>query len=646
VTDARREWIALGLLVLAVLWQTLPLVAGDFAYWTILGTDSYRSHDWLEVAKFDHFARRSLLEEHVVPWWNPLLAGGLPQAAHPSDGSLSPLIIPSLLFGEAFGMKINIVLVALLGTLGVWFLGRRTLDLGIPAAFVAGLAYAWSGWLPARVAVGFYESCLMTAWPAILALWLAPGETTARRKRWCFAALVLWACALQLQLAVPVFVLLMAILWGSQAVVSRWTGPVGERRVPWTLLIGGLLILALAGTLGGIKYLPMLDQLAGSNFRTVKVYPIHPDAWYLDWHHFWYGLFHRVPNVPIVDRDGNPRIQEYMTLLPGTATVLLSVLGTFFVLRGEARGARAWLVVGGVFFWLSFGPHAPVDGFAALRKLPLFGSMRGPLRYLNYPVLLTICLLAGVGFEALHRWTRSLPRARFATGAALAAVVALNLPSALSARTLYSSSFRYAIADLPTPAVIQSERLRGISTGGTDHHQRNLRKYVNVRRGVPTVYLPEDVPIKVSAAAVGWIDAAGKLKPELDYYGEVWAADPRAPGRPQPEAEGSARLVAYRSSEVEIAHDLRAPRVVVVNQNARPGWSCGDRPLSPGTAQTLGLLAFEAPAGSGRTICRWRPRTLRSAVAVSGLGAVGLLVLWPWGVRGRRGDVRGKLRGP
>ena len=57
----------------------------------------------------------SLLEDHTPPWWNPLLAGGMPQFAHPSDGSMSPLILPSVLFGEALGMKLNIVLVALLG---------------------------------------------------------------------------------------------------------------------------------------------------------------------------------------------------------------------------------------------------------------------------------------------------------------------------------------------------------------------------------------------------------------------------------------------------------------------------------------------------------------------------------------------------
>lgn len=620
----------MALLVLAVLWQTLPLVWGEDAWYSIVGTDSYRSHDWLEVAKFDFFARQSLLEYGSFPWWNPLLAGGLPQAAHPSDGSLSPLIVPSLIYGETMGMKINIVIVALLGTLGVWGLGRRVLGLGVAASFVAGLAYAWSGWLPARVAVGFYESCLMASWPAILALWLAPGDRLERRRRWCLAALLLWAVAIQLQLAVPVFVVLMAVLWASHAGV-QWTS---ERTIPWALLAGGGLVLTLAATLGAVKFVPMLDALATSDFRAVKEYPTHPDAWYQSWQQVWYGLFHRVPNVPITDHDGNPRIQEYMTLLPGVGTVLLAVIGALAAARGRSRAAIPWLVVGAVFLWLSFGMHAAVDGFEALRQLPLFGSMRGPLRYLNYPVLLAICLVAGVGFETIRSELDMRGGAR-AVALGVLALGLLNLPSALDARSLYGSSFRWGLPEPTTPEEIRSERLRGISTGGQD--QRNLRKYVNVRRGTPTVYKPEDVPIKVSAAAAGYIDENGALVPELDYYGEAWAADPDLPGRPLAPARGTASLVAYRSSEVEIAHDLSVATVVVVNQNASPGWDC-DRPLYTSAAETLGLLAFQAPAGSATTVCTWRPPMQRAGLALTALGWIGLAGLWPWGRRARRTD--------
>ena len=195
----RANWWAALLLAVAVGWHLAPLYTPPFASEAIVGSDTYRSHDWLEVAKLDFYARKSLLQWHSLPLWNPLLAGGQPQFSHPSDGSMGPLILASVLFGEVLGMKINVGLAALLGAWGVLFLLRSGLGLGISAAFVGALGYAWSGWLPARVAVGFYESSLVVAWPAVLALWLMPGPLAARRRRWTLAAVVVWALSVQLQ---------------------------------------------------------------------------------------------------------------------------------------------------------------------------------------------------------------------------------------------------------------------------------------------------------------------------------------------------------------------------------------------------------------------------------------------------------------
>ena len=289
-----------------VLWHMAPMLSQPHFENAILGTDTYRTHDWLEVAKLDHYARKSLLEWKRLPLWNPLLAGGMPQMAHPSDGSTSPLILSSLALGEVRGMKVNVALVALLGALGLFYLLRSALSLSAPAAFVGAACYAWAGWLPSRVAVGFYESCLMVAWPAVLALWLAPGTLRARRRRWVAGAVLLWTLAIQLQLAVPVLVLLMVLLAGGISVQRRLSGEALDR----PLLAGGALILGLGGALGAIKFLPMMDLLGAGEFRKMDFYPSHPDAWYRNWDQLWYGLFHRVPGLPLLDADGGPRIQE------------------------------------------------------------------------------------------------------------------------------------------------------------------------------------------------------------------------------------------------------------------------------------------------------------------------------------------------
>ncbi len=623
---AERPWrataLALSGLLLLGLWHLAPLLTPPYATEAIVGSDSYRSHDWLEVAKLDHYARVALLEQGRLPLWNPLMAGGQPQFAHPSDGTASPLILSSLAFGEVLGMKLNVVLVALLGALGVFLLLRRVVGTSLPAAFLAGTLAAWAGWLPSRVGVGFYESCLMAAWPMILALWLMPGTRRTRRRCWAGAALLLYTLAVQLQLAVPVLVLLMLVIFAARALQDRRAGRPWDRETA----AGGLAILAIAGLLGAIKFLPMLDLLAQGDFRSNTVYPTHPDAWYRNFEQVWFGLFHRVPEIPIADVDGNPRVQEYMTLLPGFGGLVLVAVTLPGLRRGHA--AMPWLAVAVLFGWLSFGPHGLVDGFRPLFELPLFSSMRGPLRYFNYPLLLSLLVLAGVGLDAVsQRWGE-----RAAWGAAAAALL-LSLPGALDARTLYETAFLYGVPELDEVGALRSEGLGHRSVGRA--HALNLRKYGNIRRGVPTVYVPEDLPIDVGAVPATWLQPDGSVEGEPAYRGEAWvstdallATDAVGPG--------VARLRSLKAQEVVVEHTLPAPGIVLVNQNSWLGWACEGRTVSAAAAEHARLLGFEAPAGTGTTTCRWTPPGFRAGAALSGLGLFGLLALWPWRRAGRR----------
>ena len=168
------------------------------------------------------------------------------------------------------------------------------------------------------------------------------------------AAVLTFALALQLQLAVPILVLLMtliALFRAGQQVASR--EPIDPR---WSA--SGLAILAIAGLLGGLKFIPMLEILSSAKFRKLAEYPLHPDAWYVGFQQLWYGLWHHVPALPLLDRDGNPRVQEYITLMPGLSALLLAGVASAAVLFVIARGDCS-----------SFRPHAArCPSFAAHLK--------------------------------------------------------------------------------------------------------------------------------------------------------------------------------------------------------------------------------------------------------------------------------------
>ena len=312
-----------------------------------------------------------------------------------------------------------------------------------------------------------------------------------------------------------------------------------------------------------------------------------------------------------------------MTLQPGLAALLLAGLGGAIVLRRGGRGAP-FLAAGGIFLWLSFGPHAPIDGFRLLHPLPLFESMRGPLRYLNFPVLVSLILLAGLGFDALFAGRRFQTQA-WGLGAALV----LGLPTAIDTQSLYETAFLYRPPQVEATESPQSEGLRSRSLGGADHI--NLRKYVNTQRGTPTIYVPEDVPVEVAARPVGWLTIDGGLAPEPQYRGEAWVVEPdgnpQAAGKPP----GTAELVAYRAQEIEVAVHLEREGLVLLNQNAWPGWECDDLPASQVAARSQGLVGFVAPSGPKRTVlCRWTAPWWRQGLIGSLSGLLVLGLLWPW----------------
>lgn len=604
----------LGALLTALLFW--PLVEPPFGTDALVGTDSYRTHDWLEVAKFDHFARRAMLSWGRLPFWNPLVAGGLAQFAHPSDGSVGPLFLPSLLFGETLGLKVVVVVVAVLGAVGTWLFARVHLRASALGATVAALTYGGAGWLPSRVAIGFYESCLMAAWPLVLVLWLWPGPRPGPAL--ATAALLLGALALQLQLAVPVLVLWMVLFAGASAVLRPPVGP-GAR----SLLVRAMALLVPAALLGGHKYLPMLELLDAGGFREPAAYPTHHDAWYLDLRHLWYGLFHLVPAVPLVDRDGNPRVEEYVSIAPGLGSLLLA---GWALLRLRRRDPL-WPVVGcaAVFCWLSLGPHAPWDGFRLLHPLPLFASMRGPLRYFTWPILFALSLLAGLGLDRLVG-----PRAGCAAGLVRGGVVALTLilngPTLSQGRELLRTSFLYAMPRADLDGEPQSEGLFGFSLGGAQ--SLNLRKYLNTVRGVPTVYTAEDLPLPAGPTPEFWLYADGRRVADPGYLGEAWPVD--ADGTPLVDQEGHefARVVELRANEVIVETNLAKGGFVAVNQNHRPGWTCGGDVVIALARDRGPIFGFRAPAGLGQiTSCRYQPPWFVAGLVLTAAGFVLVLLL-------------------
>jgi hypothetical protein len=158
-TKSRRWWPAalLSLYAFCFFWQYFlldqTLYAGDTAF---------------VLLPFHHFAT-SYLNQGLLPLWNPHLFGGTPGVAEAQYQVFYP---PNVLFfvtGVARGTGWMLpVHLAFMG-LGTYLFARRSLLLCRSAAFLAALAFAFSGCIQSRLAVSVFTEA--AAWLPWMLLW-------------------------------------------------------------------------------------------------------------------------------------------------------------------------------------------------------------------------------------------------------------------------------------------------------------------------------------------------------------------------------------------------------------------------------------------------------------------------------------------
>lgn len=169
----RRDWILAAAVVAFAAWAFVHPMG-------IASDDAYRDNDWFTDRAFDAAARSALLDHHQLPLRSHQLGGGYPTIGHPFDGSWAPTLIPTLLLGDVLGVKVVLALLLLIGSWGMWGLARAWLGVGPPAAALAALAFAYSGWLPSMWLVGFYPQVFYLLTPAILRLFWVESESRPR----------------------------------------------------------------------------------------------------------------------------------------------------------------------------------------------------------------------------------------------------------------------------------------------------------------------------------------------------------------------------------------------------------------------------------------------------------------------------------
>jgi hypothetical protein len=524
---------------------------------------------WLEIA------RRTILQFHDWPLWNPYTCGGQAYLAHPQNIVASPQFLLVLAVGTALGAKLILVSLHVLALDGSHRLAR-SLGLSEAAAWCAAIVYAGCGWITLQNAAGHLPSAGAAVMP-YLVLWFtraldAEDNQAVVRAVVGMGLVAAWILALG-GTATPSIAVVLVVVLALWAVVAR--------RSPRALIVlGAAAIVCLL--VGAVRMLPVLEGMMEHPRGMPESDSASPlyllsNAW-------------RAPTVNL--REGTQyRFYEYAWRVPLLA-LPLALVGC---VRKRAWPYVALALVGVAIAIGDWWPHGP---WWLLRHVPVFSDLRVPSRYLLV-VAFAVAMLAAMGVDELEALV-----ARRSRAAAHAVIVVLVALMAADAGQYVRQQYRALFTTMPIgrerwPSVVQVKGRAG-----------DMLSYVLNGQGVLHC----------------WEDGPSPRAFELD---EGNVAQARIDG----DAAGTVAIESWQPSTMKLRVHLATPARVLVNQNWAPHWRASVGRVVPfppvtGRLGTVGRIAIELPAGEHEVTLAYRPSSFYIGAAITALTTMVLIGLW------------------
>ncbi|MGA9723653.1 MAG: hypothetical protein WBQ86_14435 [Candidatus Binatus sp.] len=579
ITRREAAWLVVGSLAFALVFS-YPIL-GDLVYlgpgvskWISAGPVFGHlarlpvNGDWDEETALRWVAYQTTFHFRQFPFWNPYKCGGMPMLGNPEAIVATPFLLLDMATGPTAGVYLQIVLHMALGFAGCYVLAR-VMGLGALAGLVLASVFLSCSWLYLQLSLGNLQLSLPIAyWPWILALFFVGID----RRR--FAPLAVGGVTLALTATEGNYTFIYAVI--LVAVLSPVIAL--TRRSIWPV-IAGIVLVVFGAAVGAIKLLPVAEFLAlyprvgwaGPDADTLSMIPTFLFSRNQD-------LYREIPGLFVFACYG-----AYVS----PAFALLAVLG---LLTGRLK-TLPWVVAAIVFLLLARGNTGPYCALMLLRRLPLFGNLAFPTRFI-YPFVLALGAIAAHGADFVCRRTKPWgPRA-------IGAVLIIGLSDAW---LVGPPNLRY-LFHYPAPTAQYASQFRQFWSDNTqvmtDYNESNL--------GAVHCYGSASIPPSV----VGYNQA--------NYSGEYHLVGP-----------GQITQIEWTPNQLRYHVSATAPTELVVNQNYFPGWRV-ERGVGDLASQD-GLLAVRLPAGSQDITLRFLPQHLAVAVTSTLLGLIATILLWKKG---------------
>jgi hypothetical protein len=566
---------------------------------------NWGSQDWDQHAFYHEAARVSLLQYGQLPQWNPYYCGGADLLANPQSRVLGPTFPIVLLFGSVFGLKIEMVLFAFVGMLGLYGLGRYLgLDAlcvwVVPMAYFLGPLYA----LPISSGMTWFMSTAYIPWAvhAFLRGFRAPRALLGGGV--CLALMYLGGGVYPLVVTVTFFAFYTLL-------------GLPEHGVKRSARVLGMLVAVMLG-LGAAKFFPSVALMRELPRHTDEDSGFSVES-------LMFGLFHRDQRFEVgrthfdASHIDEPNMDAPGRFLRGISSdfddvgmYIGPVVAALFLVGLAVKGRSLWRlgVTLPVFLWLSLGLRSSPSLFGALHRLPVYDSMRYAERF-RVIWLLVLCLFAGFGLQSVRGLLdRRYPRRLYGVAviSAILAFVACDL--FVVSRPIYRSAFRIPpIETISFSSFRQVWHLQNYNEHGFTPNE-DWETYGSWSALYPGLLMNLGAVDCYESAYVPRRRATPMSSP--DYRGEVYL-------------EGGAGTVttAYWSpNRLRYALDVREPAVLVVNQNYYPSWRAHD---GRRVTSHNGLLSVEVGPDDRFVELRYRRVSFSVGLLVSAMSWIALI---------------------
>jgi hypothetical protein len=579
--------VALGLAGPTILFCGGGLFAGSCQW-------SFNHHgttgDWRYFAESWEAARVALVDFHQLPSWNPYHCGGLvlyqdPQAPFP--GLMFLLTFWWLPTGAA--IKVWIITHLLVGTLGARALikdrGGNEAEQILGAVLMAACGFvAW------HTGGGHLSFTPFLFFP--LALWAF--RRSLRDARWAVLVAALFAVAFYEGATYPIPLMLVGLAIES---VAR-LGQARDRRALFPALsIFGLLFPLLSA----LRLIPVLRYLR----EHPRLVPLDDQITLAEVFKAWLTPMHERLHA------GHPYVWDEYADYVGLVPVAIMLVGVAIALvrrDEESRQRRIDLALLVVLIWCALGNIPGVSLFGLLHELPIYSSLRVPSRFLG-PAMVGFALVVVSALMTARRLAVEQglrPRfVRLLLGFELSLVVAV----AINVCVVNGDRIQQGLA----PALPRTR-------ASADFYQLAGADYTQF----PTF------PVRAIGTRQCYVPMEWKPAPGIQD-GKV------AQQRIEPPAAGEVTLRRWSPNAIQLDVKLRAPGVVVINQNYESNWRSNlgavgaflvgehrqwTRPPGHGDDDKppVGLLSIALPAGNYSLLVRHRPPGLIAGLVLVILG--------------------------